>query len=243
MDWGGAAGETRLLEHRQTDATLQMSPSGAGRAQLLPPPLQPSLRHKQVLSVVSSAGLQSGRRAHCFRAETPPAQGTPNTPASDPQTLVHANTQIHAETRSQAGVGRSGQDSPPGGAVRAANQPGRLQLPVPPLRPAQATPPTGAFAANPTVTTTCGPAPSRPQNAPPLPHRRPVQFGPYLDPPHSALEAPPLVTTPPRFQRPAPSAPCSLMLRPAPGSLRPLRSGVRGSCALYRQDSHTSVEP
>lgn len=165
MDWGGAAGETRLLEHRQTDATLQMSPSGAGRAQLLPPPLQPSLRHKQVLSVVSSAGLQSGRRAHCFRAETPPAQGTPNTPASDPQT----RTRQHSDTRRNTLPGRSGQDSPPGGAVRAANQPGRLQLPVPPLRPAQATPPTGAFAANPTVTTTCDPAPSRPPNARPSP--------------------------------------------------------------------------
>lgn len=83
-----------------------MSPSGAGRAQLLPPPLQPSLRHKQVLSVVSSAGLQSGRRAHCFRAETPPAQGTPNTPASDPQT----RTRQHSDTRRNTLPGRSGQE-------------------------------------------------------------------------------------------------------------------------------------
>lgn len=35
---GGAEGEIRLLEHRLTEATLQMSPSGAQRAELTPIP-------------------------------------------------------------------------------------------------------------------------------------------------------------------------------------------------------------
>lgn len=158
--------------------------------------------------------LHSGGNASCPR--------DPNMATSDPQTLVHnTDTQVKAETLSQL------RDSPPGGAVRAADQPGRLQLPVPPLHPAQATPPTRSFAANPAVTAT-GSSPWRPQT--PRPSHLSGQSSSDCPPtlPKPLQGPPPFVTTPPRFQPralyPAPSFSSSLgyaALAPSTGRIRP----------------------
>lgn len=199
-----------------------MSPLGARRAELPPPSTRCNTDRP---SVVSSAGTQSGWRTHCFRAETPPAPGTPNMTTSDPQTPL---TQVHGETLCQP------RDPPPGGAVRASGQPGCSLFPVPPLHPARATPPIRSFAANPIVTAT-GSSPWRPQTPRPSHLCSQSSSDRPPNPPQAAPGVPPFVTTPPRFQRPAlrPLAPSSggslgyAVLAPSSGRFSPILPAPR----------------
>lgn len=160
---GNRGGADRPLEQRLTGAAFQMSPLGARRAELPPPSTRCNTDRP---SVVSSASTQSGWRTHCFRAEKPPAPGTPNMTTSDPQTPLDTGTRRNTLPAERPATRGSSARLGPTWALAAPR-------PAPSPRPGHASYQVfrGESHCN------CDRVqPLAPPNAPPLPPLQPVQF-------------------------------------------------------------------
>lgn len=101
-DWGGGnlggvEGETRVLEHMQTEATLRRTPSGTHRPSCPPRTRSDARSSERGQLRRHTAGAAHRLRFRRFCAVTPSAQGT-STWQPSTRKLVHTDIQVHPET-------------------------------------------------------------------------------------------------------------------------------------------------